>query len=460
MSFPFLIWTMQRTGGTALTDLLFSLSEHKKADHEPFIWDRPKPRQFWPIVSAWRQTEDLEQLNNSLDAIFSEKYLIKHCYELNRLDFDIHLMNAAIRAGYKQIMLLRRDEYSRLISKYIAESEGTWFKDHARKIFDDVSAGNHHLSPLPIDKIVEHYLHCRNATSSIRENLVALGVPFKEIYYEDLYTGPAEKRLALAHDLFDFLGFDPSEIGAQQSVIEAKIFHSGQNTRDVMSFVPNIQDVTRALANEGCFPMPVAQDDAPPPPGAVKGPRARIRAEVERLLQLYDAKGPVLEIAKDVDDLIVTSKDLFSDQPRHVMGLGSKVELDDITFHDGDTHDMTSQFADGSLGVVISNRVLPRDKKFWRTQDEIRRILAPGGLLILVAPCYSVVPNEAGVIAVGRKGNPVDTVTVTQKINGAPDFWRISPQAVKNVLFDGFEIREVQVKMVPPNVFGVGVKAP
>jgi hypothetical protein len=459
MSFPFLIWTMQRTGGTALTDLLFGLSEHKKADHEPFIWDRPKPRQFWPIVSTWRQTEDLEQLNKSLDEVFHSNYLIKHCYELNRLDFDIHLMKAADRAGYKQFMLLRRDEYSRLISKYVAESEGTWFKDHARNVFDDVAAGNRQLAPLPVDKMVQHYIHCRDATASIRESLTGLGTPFKEIYYEDLYMGSAEKRLALANELFDFLGFAPDEIAAHKSLIDTKIFHSGQNTRDVLSFIPNLEDVTRALADEGCFPLPAAQEEAASPAAQVRGPRARIRAEVERLLQLHNAKGPVLEIAKDIDDLVVTSQALFADQPRHVIGLGSKVELDDVTFHDGGTHDMTSQFADGAFGVVISNRVLQRDKKFWRTQDEIRRILAPGGLLILVAPCYSVVPNNAGVIAVGAKGNPVDTVTLTQKINGAPDFWRISPQAVKNVLFDGFEVREVQVKMVPPNVFGVGVKA-
>jgi hypothetical protein len=119
---------------------------------------------------------------------------------------------------------------------------------------------------------------------------------------------------------------------------------------------------------------------------------------------------------------------------------------------------MTCSFPDGVFGVVISNRALPRDKKFWRTQDEIRRVLAPGGLFILVAPCFSVVPNDAGVVAVGAKGNPVDTVTITRKVNGSPDFWRISPQAVKNVLLDGFEIQEVHVKLMPPNVFGVGVK--
>jgi hypothetical protein len=345
------------------------------------------------------------------------------------------------------------------MSKFIAESQGTWFPDYAKKVFDQVVEGERDLPALPLDKVVEHFLRCRDTTKIIHDGLTKLGVPFKSIYYEDLYTGPNATRLANAYDLFDYLGFDSNDISTHKSVIDRKIFHSGQNTRDVLSFVPNLKEVTQALADEGCVPMPAPPEETPSAVASVKGPAAKIRGEVERLLERYDAKGPVLEIAKDVQDLVITEQPLFADQPRHVIGLGSAVELDGVAFHDGDTHDMTSQFADGTFGVVISNRVLPRDKKFWRTQDEIRRILAPGGLLILVAPCFSVVPNEAGVVAVGRKGNPVDTVTLTQKIHGAPDFWRISPQAVKNVLFDGFEVREVQVKMVPPNLFGVGVKA-
>jgi hypothetical protein len=36
LSFPFIIWTSQRTGGTSLIELLMSMSEHKATDHEPF----------------------------------------------------------------------------------------------------------------------------------------------------------------------------------------------------------------------------------------------------------------------------------------------------------------------------------------------------------------------------------------------------------------------------------------
>jgi hypothetical protein len=449
---------MQRTGGTALTDMLFTMSEHKKTDHEPFHWGRP-PRQFWPIISAWRETEDPDQLNFALDDVFSNGYLIKHTYELNEHELNEYIMYAAARANYKHIMLLRRDEYSRLMSKFIAESQGTWFHDYAKQVFDEVTAGTRDLSALPIDKMVEHYRFCRSATTLMRDSLISLGKPFKEIYYEDIYSGPDETRLSNTYDLLDFIGFTADDISNHKSLIESTIFRGGQNSRNLISFLPNMREVNSALAAEGCLPMPAEQlEAAPPPPPPTPGPRAKIRAEVERLITHYKAKGPILEIATDVHDLVVTSQEVLPGQPRHVVGLGNRLERENVTFHDGDSHDMTSAFPDGAFGVVISNRAVPRDKKFWRTQDEIRRVLAPGGLLILVAPCFSVVPNDAGVVVVGAKGNPVDTVTITRKINGSPDFWRISPQAVKNVLFDGFEIKEVHVKLMPPNVFGVGVK--
>lgn len=458
MSFPFFIWTMQRTGGTALTDMLFTMSEHNKTDHEPFHWGRP-PRQFWPIISAWRETEDLDQLDRSLDKVFSNGYLIKHTYELNEHELNEHIMHAAARADYKHILLLRRDEYSRIVSKFIAESQGTWFQDYAKQVFDEVSAGTRDLSALPVEKIVEHFRLCQSATKFMRESLSGLQEPFKEIYYEDIYRGSDEKRRSNTSDLLSFLGFNSRDISNHKSLIEKTIFRGGPSSQNLLSFLPNIGEVTSALAAEGCVPMPTEHADAAaPPPPPTPGPRAKIRAEVERIINHYKAKGPILEIATDVHDLVVTSQDILAGQPRHVVGLGSQIEREHVTFHAGDSYDMTCSFPDGVFGVVISNRALPRDKKFWRTQDEIRRVLAPGGLFILVAPCFSVVPNDAGVVAVGAKGNPVDTVTITRKVNGSPDFWRISPQAVKNVLLDGFEIQEVHVKLMPPNVFGVGVK--
>ncbi len=190
-----------------------------------------------------------------------------------------------------------------------------------------------------------------------------------------------------------------------------------------------------------------------------QGRARKLRAEVQRLVETYAARGPVLEIATDVRDLAVASIEQFRGEQRHVIGLGEEAQLEGVTSHASDPHDLRDLFADGSVGTVISNKALAHDPMFWVTVDEIRRVLVPGGLAIFVTPCFSKVPNDAGVIPVGRKGNPVADVTVTHRVHASPDFWRISPQAMKNVILAGFDVQEVRVKMMPPYVFGVGIKS-
>ena len=115
MSSPFLIWTMQRTGGTSLTELLMAMSEH-----EPFNWAKKQPRQFWPITEAWNTHHDADALRGALDGLFAERFLIKHCYELLSMSFNLHLMQAAVGTPYRHVVLRRRDEPSRLVSECAA----------------------------------------------------------------------------------------------------------------------------------------------------------------------------------------------------------------------------------------------------------------------------------------------------------------------------------------------------
>src|SRR5579863_9787871 len=105
MSHPFIIWTMQRTGGTSLTDLLLEMSEHKAAEHEPFNRDR----QFGAVTIAWAQTKDEEALRRALADLLAQRHLIKHTYELRDMQLNLALMEAAAR-DYRHIFLFRRDE--------------------------------------------------------------------------------------------------------------------------------------------------------------------------------------------------------------------------------------------------------------------------------------------------------------------------------------------------------------
>jgi hypothetical protein len=57
--------------------------------------------------------------------------------------------------------------------------------------------------------------------------------------------------MAHLNALFRFLDFTPETIAAHQADIEEKIFAGGQNTRDILQFVPNLAEVKHALTAAG-----------------------------------------------------------------------------------------------------------------------------------------------------------------------------------------------------------------
>ena len=271
MSHPFMIWTMQRTGGTTLADLLMDMSEHRRAQHEPFNFrqDTGSTRQFGHIHRAWAGTRDDAALVKALADIFAQRYLIKHCYEFNP-EFSLRLAEVAATSGYRHIHLLRRNEALRLISRFVAEAHETWFQQRSTRVFTKVIEGQHELSPLPVKAVVEHYRRCERALNDVRQCMRKLDLDVREIDYEDLYVGEREARTARLDALLAFLDFSPEVIERNRSKIERKIFKGGQDTASVMQFVPNLGEVLEALAAAGCPP--------PPERGVVPEPEARSAA--------------------------------------------------------------------------------------------------------------------------------------------------------------------------------------
>ncbi len=462
MSSPFVIWTMQRTGGTSLTELLMEMSEHRSAEHEPFNWARKQPRQFWPITDAWNTTHNVEVLRASLEGLFAQRYLIKHCYELLSMSFNMHLMQAAAEAPYRHIILRRRDEPSRLVSKFIAEAQGTWFKDYARKVFSQVSEGERQLGPLPVDRVVGHYRHSVESTKFIDDTLKQLGVPRMDVWYEDLYSGSRAERLAHLHRLFDFLGFTTDEVARHEALVEDKIFHSGQNTRSVAGMLPNIGAVLEALHAAGCDVSGSPLTDGVvllPHRDGPAGPRDRIGRECVILAQTYGADGPFLEIGAEGPQHAVLNRAEFRKAERLFVGRREGPAADGLAARVADPNDLGAAVADGSVGTVLWINGLAHDRRFWRTLDEIKRVLRPGGALIVVTPGFARGAGQTGNISItGQKGNAIPDATITLNIHEVPDYWRLSPQGLRDAVLDGFEVREVRVMMVPPRLFGLAVK--
>ena len=117
-----------------------------------------------------------------------------------------------------------------------------------------------------------------------------------------------------------------------------------------------------------------------------------------------------------------------------------------ITAVQGNANDM-GMFEDESFDLVVSNATLEHDKHFWLSVGEMRRVLAPGGLLIIGTPGYIENPERDQ----GR-------ATSTYRVHYRFDYYRFSAQAFREVFFAGMEDVAVQSILQPPRIIGLGFK--
>ncbi len=140
------------------------------------------------------------------------------------------------------------------------------------------------------------------------------------------------------------------------------------------------------------------------------------------------------------------------------------------------SNDMTDLFGDNTFDVVLCSSVLEHDQYFWNTLKEVRRVLKPSGLFFLGVPGYSkgisffrhillflwkglwkLLGNIAGDYLLYIRNSTLLASTSTYNYHFGPfDFYRFSEDAVRKVLFEGFEILHIEHFLSPPRFIGVG----
>ena len=166
----------------------------------------------------------------------------------------------------------------------------------------------------------------------------------------------------------------------------------------------------------------------------------------------------MLEIARGPKTSAVAGSPFLAGFERHVVVSREDGESDGTQFHQGSPNDMTPLFDDGCFGAVIWDRGLERDRKFWLTAAEIRRVLAPGGAVVLCTRGFAKT-NKFGVKVVGATGKPVPFLTATAAVSAqASDNLRFSPQGLRQVVLDGFDVKEIRSAFMAPHLFAVGKK--
>ena len=118
-----------------------------------------------------------------------------------------------------------------------------------------------------------------------------------------------------------------------------------------------------------------------------------------------------------------------------------------ITSVKGNANDMRDLFDSNWFDLVLCCSTLEHDKRFWRSVSEMRRVLRPGGLLVISVPGYIKDPETDR----GRS-------TLTYRVHYSYDYYRFSEQAVRQVFFEGMERVRVRPFYTPPRIFGHGYK--
>lgn len=185
----------------------------------------------------------------------------------------------------------------------------------------------------------------------------------------------------------------------------------------------------------------------------------KVHAHFQDVAHRYDVRGPFLEVGAGAGANAVLAGEHFRSGMRHALNAFHDMKQEDgIVFHKGNANDMRGIFDDEAFGTVVSNATLEHDQFFWRSLSEMKRVLRPGGFLIIGVPGY--VPRTEINATISGVAEETGPGTVVFDVHGGPfDYWRFGRDAVEQVFFADMELKELKTILFPPRLIGVGAKA-
>lgn len=189
----------------------------------------------------------------------------------------------------------------------------------------------------------------------------------------------------------------------------------------------------------------------------------------EAICRRRTAGGAVLEVgAMPSDDTLLCLPAVAGAASRVGINLDGPHRHRDFEILQVNAHAMDC-FADGTFDTVLCNATLEHDPRFWLTLGEIRRVTRPGGLIVIGVPGYAELPSDVRLRRLRRipgvsrwirvPPQALACSTLTLPVHDFPgDYYRFSPQAVREIFCEGLRDVAVETLLVPPRVIGSGIR--
>jgi len=266
---PFIIWTLQRTGGTNLARRLFEACGLLPADrdrpeasspvleritdqwklHEPFNYGQ-QARVFGDISRRWVEDGNDQALEQSISEIVGLRLPLKHCVEMVPWRITEVLARESCRAGYAHVFLYRREAVDRLLSLHFAKMSGVWGPHFSNQSeLDDRIYGE----ALPVAELAGHESFCAQTLENAWKLLQACGASPFALAYEDIYKeADPEQVFAQLGPVLRLLGLTKG--GTKDRRFIDEILSAGdQGTRDKYARFAGIERLAAAVASGARF---------------------------------------------------------------------------------------------------------------------------------------------------------------------------------------------------------------
>jgi len=241
---PFIIWTLQRTGGTNLAHQITLRSGLQGTQHEPFN----PGRMFGHITEQWMRDGDRDALRRGVDEICQRGVIIKHCVEMVPWEITEALARASAAAGYHHLFLYRRNGLDRLLSLHFARRTGVWGPGTANMASGRTDVDRGAFSEvLPVEKLIRHEQTCVEGLRRAWALLQSLGAMPRAVAYEDVFrTSDQNQPERILQPILHYLGLSKDEASDRVWISEV-VGKGDQGTRDRYRDFPGVDELTEHI---------------------------------------------------------------------------------------------------------------------------------------------------------------------------------------------------------------------